>query len=95
MNNFYRYRPRDNEDRMNMIAFHKLEMEIDEANATVYEYMNKDHLNKTKVRQGESMVKRWKKESLRAIKTLSDTKLMCYSRNKPRVWLNINMNDVI
>ena len=70
-----------------MIAFHKLEMEIDEANATVYEYMNKDHLNKTKAKQGIAMGKRWSKESLRALKRLQDSKVRYYFHNQPRTWL--------
>ncbi len=88
MNGFYADRPKDETERLAMIAFHKREMEMDEENETTYLYMNKDHLSKTKVKQGIAMGKRWKKESLRALKRLQDSKVRYFFHNEPRTWLS-------
>ena len=84
----YGNRPRDNDERLAMIAFLEKEKEIDEENATMFEYMNKEHLTKTRNKQGTSMVKRWKKDSLRAIKALQSYRVRYYWNNKPRTWLS-------
>ena len=88
MNGFYADRPKDNNERLAMIAFHKLEKELDTDNAIMFEMMDKDHLNKTKVKQGIAMGKRWLKESNRALKRLQDSKVRYYNHNEPRTWLS-------
>lgn len=85
MNNpFYRNRPCSLEEKEEILSFLRLEKECDEANTTTIEYMNRDHLSKTKSKQVDSAVKRWKKESDRLIKNIIN--LEPYSMNSKRNW---------
>ena len=86
MVHFYR-RPQSSEELEAMIAFHKREQEIDAENALMYAQINKGHLNKTRLKQGESMVKRWAKESSAALKVLTSQDVKIYQYNKPRTWV--------
>ena len=64
---FYKNRLVSEEDRAKTLAFLALEAECDEHNATQIEYMNRDHLNKTRSKQVDAAVKRWIKDSKRLI----------------------------
>ena len=83
----YGVRPRDEEDRKNMMSFAMKELECNEWNEVQLQMMNKDHLSKTKVKQCDSMVKRWKKETSTMLKRLNSTTCRYYHFNEPRTWL--------
>ena len=85
--NIYGLRPRDEEDRKNMMSFAMKELECDEHNEIQLAMMNKDHLSKTKVKQCDSMVKRWKKQSSAMLKRLNVNTCRYSHFNAPRTWL--------
>ena len=83
----YGLRPKDEQDRKNMMSFAMKELECDEWNEVQIAMMNKDHLNKTRTKQCESMVKRWKKEASAMLKRLNKNTCRYYQFNEPRSWL--------
>jgi len=85
--NIYGLRPRDEQDRENMMRFAQLEMECDEHNEIQISMMNRDHLSKTKNKLCDSMVKRWNKMSSTMLKRLNKNTCRYYHFNEPRVWL--------
>jgi hypothetical protein len=82
---FYKNRLVSEEDRAKTLAFLALEAECDEYNATQIEYMNRDHLNKTRSKQVDAAVKRWDKDNKRLTKRYKDEPT--HSMGTARTWL--------
>ena len=91
----YRGRPKDEQERLAMVSFHLVEQECDMYNQIMYEMMDKEHLGKMKLKQGIAMSKRWHKDSERALKKLKSKDLRFHSNNEPRHWLNAYIESEI
>ena len=87
---YYDSRPHDEEDRLSMIEFHKLEQECDAHNCTeALAIRDSDVLKKGQVVRINAALKRWYQETDKAIKSLTiGQKFKGYSTfaNK-RTWL--------
>ena len=69
---FYDSRPIDNEERLAMINFHKLEQECDAHNCVeALAIRDSGELKKGQVVKIEAAIKRWYKETDKAIKSLN------------------------
>lgn len=78
------------QDRLNTIKFLEFEQECDNHNAFVIEYMNREHLNKTKSKQVDAAVKRWKKSSetlLKLFNPKSNNFIGYSSMAQERTWI--------
>ena len=85
--NIYGLRPHNEQDRKRMLAFANKEKECDEHNELQIAMINKEHLSKTKLKQCESMVKRWKKESSTMLKRLSTANVKYSTLSLERTWI--------
>lgn len=85
--NLYGSRPKAEEERQAILKFLELEKQIDEENATAIEYMNREHLTKTRSKQVDAAVKRWSKDSKRNINNYKGCYL--YNHAEPRSWYSL------
>lgn len=82
----YRDRPRDEAEREAMIAFHKREQQLDAENCVqALAIRDSDVLKKGQVVKINAAIKRWYKETDKAIKKLAT--VSTYQHNQPRTWL--------
>ena len=93
---FYDSRPRDNPERIAMINFHKLEQECDAHNCVeALKIRDSGELKKGQVVKINAAMKRWHKETDKAIKSLnpnSRTFKGYSSLAKQRTWL-VHFNE--
>lgn len=82
---FFHKRVKDEKERQDVLSFLEKEKFFDEQNALEFENMDKSHLNKTRMNQMNSAIKRWNKDNEKLVKTFIECKTTSFAIS--RTWL--------